>query len=288
MTKEVAKAAASALPAHLQGGKTTRVGNIDQSDQIIPRVKLLQAISPELDEHDNAKKGQFWHTIGAESLGAELIGIPVLIRKSYVLWAPRGDDRGILARANDGVHWDLPGAEFEVQPKNSPHKVVYKLGRTVDERVDPDTPALSEFGSSIPGNPNSAPAAALTYECLWFFPDHPELSPAIILNTRSSVKPCRELISKIEQKPVDHYGQLYKIGVKQETGDEGPFYNFTYTSAGYVEDVALYNQVKELYEHFSKISWRSNDESQDPDKGENGGLRQRSTGSGPKDEEIPF
>lgn len=249
----------NAVPAHLQGGKSNRIGNVDQTDLIIPRVKLLQAISPEVTEHNNAKAGEFWHTIASESLGKTLRAIPILMKKSYVLWSPRNDDRGILARANDGLNWDMPaGTEFTVKPKNSPHPVTYKLGRTVHERVD-GNPALSEFGSSIPGDPNSPPAAALTYQFMWYFPDFPDMSPAIIINTRSSVKPAQLLLSKIDQRPVDHFGQVYDISVKQEKGAEGPFFNYSYTSAGYAteDEFAI---TKHLFERFSSLEWRANNE----------------------------
>jgi hypothetical protein len=259
----------SSLPAHLQGGKTTKLGNIDSTDLIIPRVKLLQAISPELDTFDAAKKGEFWHTIASQSLGNEIRGVPILLRKSYVLWAPRNDDRGILARANDGLNWDLPGAEFKVKPKNSPHEVTYKLGKTVHERTD-GGPALSEFGSSVPGDPRSAPAAALTYQFLWFFPDFPELSPAIILNTRSSVKPAQNLISKVDMRPVDHFAQQYRIGIVQESGDEGPYYNYAYHSDGYADE-QTYNTTKALFEKFNVADWRANDENEEPASGGSGG-----------------
>lgn len=267
MSKEVAKAKEAGLPAHLQGGKTTKVGNIDSSDLIIPRIKLLQSVSPELVEFDNTKQGNFWHTVASEMLGKELRAVPIIVRKSYVLWAPRGDDRGILARANDGLNWDNAGMEFTVKPKNSPHDVTYKLGKTVHEKTG-DGPALSEFGSSIPGDPNSAPAAALTYQFLWYLLDYPELSPVIIINTRSSVRPAKALISKIDLRPVDHFAQVYKIGVTAETNDANEaYFNYNYISDGYADE-ETFAITKALYERFSEADWKANDESEEADKKE--------------------
>lgn len=271
----------AALPAHLQHTRTDKIGNIDSTDLIIPRVKLLQAISPELLEHKGvAEAGHFWHTIAGEDLGATLRGIPIILRKSYVLWSPRNDDRGILARAMDGLNWDNAGMEFEVKPKGSPHNVKYKLGKTVHEKTG-DGPALSEFGSSIPGDPKSAPAAALTYQMLWFFPEHREYSPAIIINTRSSVKPAQSLLSKIDLRPVDHYGQVYSIGISQETGAEGPFYNYTYTSDGYATEEE-YGVAKSMFERFKGADWRANEEAGDTDVADAGG-KGRPSGPIPKD-----
>lgn len=270
MSKEVATVS-NDLPDYLRDHVKTdvKMGNIDQSDMIIPRVKLLQALSPEVSEYDNAKAGSFWHTAAGEPMGDELIGIPIIVKKTYVLWAPRNDDRGILARASDGVHWDTPGLEFTVKPKGSSHEITYRLGERVDERID-GQPALSEFGSSIPGDPQSVPAASLTYQWLWLFPDFLDYSPSIILNTRSSAKIAQRLINTLNIRPVEHYYCQVKIGVVQERSDDGPFYNYKYTSHGYAPK-ELAERAKELYEVFSASEWGANDESEmDSDKGYSG------------------
>ena len=260
-------AASKDRPAFLSKGKQSSLGNIDQSDLIVPRVKLLQAISPELDEYDHAVKRQFWHTIAAELMGDSILGIPLIVRKSYVLWAPRNDDRGILARSTDGKKWD-PGfenLEFEVKPKGSAHAVKYETKGSVAES------GLAQFGSSIPGDAQSAPAASLTYNMLWYFPEHPELSPAVIINTRSAVKPAKGLISKIEMRPVDHFAQQFRIGITDEKGDEGPYYGYSYTAAGYVESEEQYNEMKALYERFKEESWRANEEDEEAASAGGGG-----------------
>jgi hypothetical protein len=244
------------VPAHLQQYAKGRIGNIDSSDRIIPRIKLMQAISPELQDFPEAKAGQFWHTIAQQNIGPTLKAIPIVIRKSYVLWAPRNDDRGILARAMDGIHWDPADAEFRVKPKGSPTEVVYRTAKTVAES------GLDQFGTSIPGDPNSAPAASLTYNMMWFLPDFPELSPSIIINTRSSIKPMQQLLSRIDSKPVPHYCQLYDIGSVQQKGAEGPYFNFTYTGAGFADE-AQAKMCSEMYEQFSKGGWVANDEAED-------------------------
>jgi len=245
------------VPAHLQQYAKQRIGNIDSSDRIIPRIKLIQAISPELtDFADQAKAGQFWHTIAQENIGPTIKAIPIIIRKSYVLWAPRNDDRGILARAMDGIHWDPADAEFRVKPKGSPSEVIYRTAKTVAGSK------LDQFGTSIPGDPNSAPAASLTYNMMWYLVDHPELSPSIIINTRSAVKPMQQLLSRIDSKPVAHYAQVYDIGTVQQKGAEGPYFNFTYTGAGFADEHHA-KLCNELYEQYGKGGWVANDEAED-------------------------
>jgi len=255
MATEVEKTNHS-LPAHLAQYAKGKIGNIDSSDRIIPRVKLIQAISPELIDFPDAKAGQFWHTIAQQSLGPVLKAVPIIIRKSYVLWAPRNDDRGILARAMDGIHWVPANAEFTVRPKGSPKDIIYRTAETVAES------GLDQFGTSIPGDDNSPPAASLTYNMMWHLLDYPELSPSIIINTRSSVKPMQQLLSRIDAKPVPHYVQVYNIGSVQQKGPEGPYFNFTYTGAGFADE-QVSATCSQMYEQFSKVGWVANDEGED-------------------------
>lgn len=264
------------LPAHLQGGKKAKFGNIDTTrDLIIPRVKLLQAISPEVAELSlpGAAPGQFWHTIAAEPMGDKLKAVPLLFRASIVLWAPRNDDRGILARSSDGVHWDsgFANLEFEVKPKGAPKPIKINTGERVASSFvvgQDDGPSLADFGSSVPGDPKSAPMASLTYQFMFWFPDFVEYSPAIVINTRSSVRAAKQLISKIELRPVDSFGQVYEIGVTDERGDEGPYKGYSYTAAGYVDEQQL-EITRGLYDRFADADWKANEEGDDtPTPGE--------------------
>jgi hypothetical protein len=262
------------LPDYLLGrAKTTRVGNIDRSDLVIPRVKLLAKVSPEVDTFDSAKPGCFWHSLLQENLGEELIGIPIVLRKTQVLWAPRGDERGILARSRDGLKWDPPEGEFKVKFKGNAREYTWKLAPTVAES------GLAEFGSSRDDDPNSPPAAALTYEMLWLFPARMDLGPSIILNSRGSAKVCQRLLSLIDAKPIDHYYQLYSIGTAVDKGAGGEtYYNYRYNSLGYADE-SDGEIARSMYEQYKDIAFRASDEKQEEDTAPFSGGSTRSSGT---------
>jgi len=253
------------LPAHLQGQvKSTKIGNVDRSDMIIPRVKLLQAVSPEIEAGvEGAKAGEFWHTTAGISLGAAVRVVPVILRKTYVLWAPRNDDRGILARATDGKRWDTPGLTFEVKPKWAPKGITYELGELVSETI-----GLGRFGTSNPEDPNSAPAASLNYEIMFLFPDHEDLGAALVLNTRSAVRAGKDLISKVDMRPADHYAQEYIMKSIKQKKDDQTFYNYQYVSNGYADE-GIYDVAKTAFEYYNTNSgFSASDESDDTDTGD--------------------
>ena len=254
MSNELTNPNGSGVPDYLKDmTKREKIGNLDESDRIVPRVQLLQAISPEVTTFDEAKPGTFWHNLAQVDLGNKLLAVPIIVRKSYILWAPRNDDRQILARSMDCVHWDVPNAEFTVKPKGSAQPVVYRTRGSVRES------GLSEFGSSFPGDPNSPPAASLTYNTLWFLIDNPELSPIVLINTRSQIKPTQQLYNRIDMRPVAHYAQAWEIGITQEKGQEGPYFNVSYKAAGY-PPLEIAEFCKGMYERYRQIDWRATDE----------------------------
>ena len=251
------------VPTFAQADRKSKakIGNMDATDLIIPRIKLLQAISPEVkDEKEGAKDGEFWHTIAEQSLGKEVLIVPILVKKDTVLWAPRGDDRGILARSSDNIHWDkgYENQEFEVQFKGQAKRKIYTRGSVAES-------GLAEFGSSVPGDKRSAPVASLTYTWLFALLQYPELSPVAVINTRSSLKAGRQLYNKIELRPAQPFAQLYTMFKTDEGTSDEPFNGYGYVGAGYVSDEEMYNQLKELHERFSSedTQWRVNEETDD-------------------------
>jgi hypothetical protein len=209
---------------------------------IIPRLVLLQSISPAVLAFDNAQAGNFWHNVLGEQIGdtKTVDFIVCSFRKKYLLMAPLGDSRKILARAEDGVHWSPPNAEFEVKLKNVKDKQTWKTAPTVRES------GLAEFGSSVAGDNDSKPAAVLIYEYLVYLPDFPQFSPIILSLSRSSAKKGKDLNSKITFRNKPLQSMRFTASIFEDTGDEGPFFNWQFASNGWA--------TEEEYERCIKIA----------------------------------
>lgn len=244
------------VPAYLQDYKgPMRNSTMGSEDLIIPRIKLLQAINPEVTAFDAAKPGHFWHNVMNMDLGAELRFIPVLARKHYILFAPRGDTRTVLARAVDGVHWSPANEEFEIKLKGVPKPVKWKTANTVAASK------LGEFGSSNPGDPQSPPAATLIYEYLAYLPDFQELSPVLICLARSGIKKGRGLNAKMEMRSmrVPQFAQVYTAKVTEEQSSDGPYFGWDFVSSGEAtqDDFEI---AQSLSTKFEAASFRAADE----------------------------
>lgn len=223
------------------------VEEVDVSDLEIPRLQLLQSLSPEVVDGDE-KPGVFYHSVLEEELGKDVLIIPVYTDVRYILWRPRHDGGGILARSDDGKHWSPPNATFTVKPdKNSDRTVTWETKPTVQES------GLDKWGSYDPNNENSQPAATKMYNIVAYLPDHPELSPCVITLQRGAVRVAKKLMGKLKLATAPSFGQVYRMTSIKDNSGEGDFFNYKFDKVGYVQDEELFNNLKDMYENFREM-----------------------------------
>lgn len=247
MAKDKPSEALATMPSFMEKYKNAGTEKLDKSDLEIPRLKLLQALSPECQDFDTAKAGMFWHTLSDESVGKSVKIVAVYTDISYILWRPRELGGGILARAADGIHWSPDNATFEITMKGKP-PVTWKTAKTVAQS------GLAEWGSSNPEDPNSQPAATKMYNVAVIMPDLVrEFSPAVVTLQRSGITVARKFMGKLKISNVPSFGQYFMMESVLEHGPLGDFYNFKFTKAGLVNDEAAFLDYAATYEAFKNM-----------------------------------
>lgn len=237
------------LPDFMRGDAGMGKENIGREDLETPRLKLIQGQSPELQAYDDLRPGNFLHSAAEFIFDAPFRVVPLYMDRRYILWRPRDAGGGILARADDGVHWWPSKGEFEVvlDKKDGGGKVTWKLAPTVEQS------GLANWGTMNLADPNSPPAATLMYTFVFAFPDEPDLMPAAFSFQRSSIKMGRRFNTKLKTSRVPLFGLVFTIGSTDETNGRGQtFQNVTITGAGLVEDEGLYQQYKDLHMLFKE------------------------------------
>jgi hypothetical protein len=261
----------SDLPAYLQDFTgNVNEDNFDLDDVAIPRVKLLQGLSKEVETFDTARSGNFWHTGLDIDLGPEIQFIVADRRKKYLLAAPLADGQGILARADDAKTWNTLG-KWEVKVKGVKQPVTWEI-----TNLDVDKSGLTDWGTSVTGDEDSPPAATLFYDYLIYLPDHPDMGMAVLSLARSQIKPARKgLNDKIKMhgdngRPMQSL--IFKAKSIEETGEEGAYKNFSFQSGGYVTDKALFDQMREHRGALSnlKIKDEADTDQKDPESADDG------------------
>ena len=223
--------------------------NIQAEDLGIVQIKLMQALSPELEVNDDLRPGDFWHSGAGVNLGPSFAGIVVHFQKQFILWRPREMGGGILARALDGKHWAPANMEFAVtlDKKDGGHAVTWRTASTVEAS------GLGLWGSQNPDDPQSPPAATQMYSLLTIPYENPDLGPAIVTFQRSSLKRGKQLLSRFKTVQGPLFGTIYEFSSFEDTNSVGQrFHNFRAEAHGFIEDQVFFEQMKHLNAGFAQ------------------------------------
>jgi hypothetical protein len=228
-------------PASMQ--KHAGPGGLGVGDVEIPRLKLLQASSSELTEFNNARQGEFWHSLIDDRIGSTVRICPVYIDRRFILWRPWEAGGGILARADDGKHWTPADTEFTVKLKSG-HELKWRTARTVAAS------RLDRRGTYNPNDPNSPPAATRMYSIVCSFPDRQGLPPAVVILQRAATKVATKLIGKLKVLRAPSFGVILEMASLKDKSPSGEFYNYAFEIVGPVEDRAFYEENFAQYRFF--------------------------------------
>jgi len=238
----------SAVPDFMKGAEVVK-SNLDSDDIELPRMKLLQSLSPELE--DGHKAGDLFHHVMEQSFGSSVRVIPIFHFKSYILWNPRKSGGGILARADDGQEWDRLG-EWEVTLDSNKQKRTWAI-----EHKSVRKSGLAEWGTSDDQDENSPPAATKLLNVVAWLPDFPELSPIVIPFQRGLLKAGTRWVSKIEMSNAPEFGQTYELlseKVSNNDGDE--YFAFKTKGTGLLQDEDLFNNLAQMHKRFADMTIR--------------------------------
>ncbi len=236
------------LPSFMQQYADAGKEAIGKDDIEIPRLKLMQGLSPELTEYDDLKAGYFFHPAAEFIFDQPFKAVPIFMDQRYILWRPRDAGGGILARADDGQHWSPANSEFTVvlDKKDGGATVKWRTAKTVSES------GLANWGTMNPADPDSPPAATLMYNFLLAFPDEPDLMPAVLSFQRSSIKSGRRFNTKLKTVRAPIFGTVWEFSSVKETNGRGQdFFNLMVKAAGLVEDEGTFDQYRQMHEQFT-------------------------------------
>lgn len=209
-----------ALPAYLQDAKGGDRGReeVQSNDLVIPRLEIVQSLSPCRDKRDpayitGAEEAMIYNNVTRELLGESVEVIPVFYHKEYNIWKDRKAGGGFKGSYKTQVEAEralaaLPdGAQCEVL----------------------DTP---------------------TFFCL-LVAENGSMTEVVISMTRSKAKVSRKWNSLIRLANLDSFAKSYILSTVQDQNNAGEtYYNWSVAPKGYVTQeqyksaVELYNVIK--------------------------------------------
>lgn len=261
----VQKNSAVAVPDFMQQDMGQGFGNIDNSDLQTPRIILLQSVSPQVEEFESARPGMFWHDTLNAPLGSVQDGFiftPVFIDKRATLWRPRApiDQGGILARSADLVHWVPSNTEFEVKIDKKGTKRVWNTRDSVAAS------RLLEWGTYDPEDPNSQPAATLSYNLVAAAEDEEMgMMAGVVTFQRSSAAAAKKFLARAKLIRAPLFGLRCKLSSQKVEGPSGAYYVPKVDVLGMLgaDDLDFYHACKAMSDSFAENGLKMKDADED-------------------------
>lgn len=209
-------AAADQLPAWLTKGDARGNEQVDSNDIILPRVGIIQAISPQLKKTDpkyiqGAEQGRLYNTLTNELYGDEgILFVPVIFQKEWIAFKDREKGGGFKGA------W--PFAE-EVRARTE-----------IEQMEDAADIELMESHSHIG----------------FIVKPDGSLEQAIIACTKSAIKFSRKLNSLVTMSGVDRFAKAYTVHTSEVSSAKGDYYTYDAKPAGFVNQ-ETYKEGETLY-----------------------------------------
>lgn len=268
VTKTEANLPSAAMPEWMQEYRGEGKEDIDKNDVIMPRMKLCQAMTPEVKNDKIAQEGDFLHTITNEVLckvGEKIQVIPIVYQKEYIIWYDRkGPNKGgIAARAKKVVEngvtrykWDRPHEVIEDKIGGS-IPVKYELQGYVDED------GLNNWGTQIPGDEKSPPAATEHHTYVLMLPEHDNEMVAVSLS-KTGNRPAKTFNSVLRNGDYPTYARIYELESFPDHRDDNTFANWKFSRHwNPIQDKELFMSLRELHQSLKEKNIALDDEIRD-------------------------
>ncbi len=217
--KDVAvKPEAENLPAFMQrNGPTRGSENVKAEDLVIPRIDLVQALSPCVDETngaayiEGARPGMLFNNVTRELYGTSVKFIPVMFRKEYIVWKKRALGGGFVGAFSTEQY-----AEEQRMAQDKPD----------DHQVNETMNFFGLFENPVSGR----------------------MEEIVVSMAITKLKTGRKLNSLIRMNGGDSFTRYYTLSSCVEKNTLGqPYHNYAIASGSYVTQ-AQFDRAEILYE----------------------------------------
>lgn len=205
----------NALPEYMRhDGPSHGNENVGAEDLIIPRLEIVQAMSPCLDPSngayiEGAKVGDIYNSVTRWVYGQRVLVVPVLFKKEWLVWRARAKGGGFR-----GAHATQEQADARVAEQEKPEE--YQAVETAQQFVL----VLQDDGST---------------------------EQAVVSMSRTKMKVSRQWNSLIRLNGHDRYSRVYILGTTDETNSQNQKYkNWVVQPRGFAPESA-YKEADTIY-----------------------------------------
>jgi hypothetical protein len=192
--------------------------NVGVKDLVLPRLEIVQALSPIKDENPDAEEGLLFNTVTQEILGDAAFIVPITYRMEYLIWKDQ----------------DFGGGFFGAYESEEAAK-----GRFAEEVSRGEIPEQLEIVDTP------------VHYCLRVRPDM-TTENIVISMSKSKAKVSRKWNALIQLCGGDRFARAYKVTTfKDKNKQNKTFYNYIVQPAGFPPKV-IFDKAEELYTMFQR------------------------------------
>ncbi len=209
-----ALAFATEVPEYIKQGGNRGSEEVKSTDMVLPRLEIVQALSPIKEENDEAKEGYLFNSVTQEIIGDLAYFVPVYYRMEYLVWKDQDQGGGFFGSFNSKEEADVRRkALIEEDNENPDHIEIVDTPVQYGLRISPD--GLCE--------------------------------QIVISMAKTKAKVSRKWNAMIQIAGGDRFSRVYKLTTFRDENSKGQkFFNFVVQPAGFTPE-AVYREAERLY-----------------------------------------
>lgn len=215
--KQGALAFTDAVPDWVKHDSARGSEEVGSKDLILPRLEIVQPLSPIRDEDPDALEGHMFNSATHEVLGESAIIVPIYFRTEYIVWKDKDSGGGFFGSFLS-----------EGEAVQRMRKAVLQEGEQEELLEVVDTPV---------------------HYCLRVRDDG-STEQIVISMAKSKAKVSRKWNSVIQMGGGDRFSRAYRVGTfKDKNKKNQTFFNFTVMPVGFCPK-ALFDEAERTYKLF--------------------------------------
>lgn len=205
------------VPEWLKQGQSRGAENVGTEDMVIPRIELVQALSPARNKKDaayieGAEEGMLFNNVTRELYGEAVTVVPVYYSKQFLIWKDRKQGGG-----------GSNGFRGAFASKDLAESEIARLGEDGLEAIDTAQHFVLVRGAEG-----------------W--------TEAVLSMSKSKMKVSKRWNSLIRMTNTDSFARAYKLSSVTETNARNEsYFNYGITPLGFVTK-DIYERAEKLYE----------------------------------------
>ncbi|CAB4120828.1 hypothetical protein UFOVP2_6 [uncultured Caudovirales phage] len=204
----------TALPSYMNQGAARGSEEVKSTDMVLPRLEIVQALSPIKETDENAREGYLFNSVTQEIIGDLAYFVPVYFRLEYLIWKAQNEGGGFFGSFDTLADAEARKAEVISDGENPEFIEIV------------DTPV--QYGLRIT-------------------PDGATCEQIVISMAKTKSKVSRKWNAMIQIAGGDRFSRVYKISSFTDENKKGQkFKNFVVQPAGFTPE-KVYHQAEALY-----------------------------------------